>query len=327
MSHSKAVFLMILATVLWSIGGVVIRHLDSSLCFEITFWRSAFNALAIAVAVTVMRGIGFWRRLLHAPKIIWLSGVCWCIMFTAYIVAMTITTVANVLIVMALGPLITALLARYFLHYKMSLVTWASIVVAGLGIASMFLEEGNSTFTMMGSLVAFAVPFTTAVNFIILQRVGLKKEDQVKNPGKKPDLDMLQSVLIGAILSALVSLPPSLPLQASMHDIGLLSMLGVFQLALPWCLLVRLSRELSAPELSLLAQLEVVFGVTWAWLWAGENLSDNTLWGGFLVLATLTVNELARCYRTRKTNNHILVEYNELVEAKASFESTKKTLV
>lgn len=315
MSHSKAVLLMILATLLWSIAGVVIRHLDSSLCFEITFWRSASNALAIAIAVTIMRGIGFWRKLLHAPKIIWISGVCWCIMFTAFIVAMTITTVANVLIVMALGPLITALFARYFLHYKISIVTWVSIVVAGLGIASMFLQDGDNTFTMIGSMIAFAVPLSTAVNFIILQRVGLKTEDKVENSGNKPELDMLQSVLIGAILSALVSLPSSWPFQASMHDIGLLSMLGVFQLALPWCLLVWLSRELSAPELSLLAQLEVVFGVTWAWLWAGENLSANTLWGGFLVLGALTANELARVYRTRKNNNQIR-RYNGSSELK-----------
>ena len=299
MSHSKAVFLMVLTTLLWSMAGVVIRHLDSSLSFEVTFWRSGSNAIALAIIVTLMRGVDFWRSLIHAPKIIWLSGVCWCIMFTAFMVAITMTTVANVLIVMALGPLLTALFARYFLNYRMSVVTWISIVVAGIGIVSMFLQKGDTTFTLIGSLIAFAVPLATAINFIILQRMGLKVANKEEMNDAKPKLDMLHAVFIGAVISTVIVLPASWPFQATSHDICLLSILGVFQLALPWCLLVRISRELSAPEISLLALLEVIFGVTWAWLWAGEHLSANTLLGGVLVLGALIVNELARVYRKR----------------------------
>ena len=49
--------------------------------------------------------------------------------------------------------------------------------------------------------------------------------------------------------------------------------------------------HLPAPEIALLALLEVVFGVAWAWLWAGEPLSSNTLLGGALVLGALAANE------------------------------------
>lgn len=63
------------------------------------------------------------------------------------------------------------------------------------------------------------------------------------------------------------------------------------QLALPCLLVVRLSRHLPAPEVTLLALLEVVFGVAWAWLWAGERLSSNVLTGGALVLGALVANE------------------------------------
>ena len=118
--------------------------------------------------------------------------------------------------------------------------------------------------------------------------------------GAEPVQDMLQAVLLGAILSALVTLPVAWPFNASGHDLGLLALLGVFQLAVPCLLVVRLSRELPAPEISLLAQLEVVFGVTWAWLWAGEHLSANTLMGGSLVLGALIANELARIFRYHK---------------------------
>jgi drug/metabolite transporter (DMT)-like permease len=307
MSHTQAVLLMILVSLLWSVAGVVARHLDSTFSFEVNFWRSTFNALALVVALTLMRGPGLWRRLLKSPKVIWISGICWSIMFTAFMVAITLTTVANVLIVMALGPLVTALLARFFLHHRLPAVTWLAIMVAGLGIVWMFLHEDGGTFSMVGSLVSLAVPLAAAVNFTILQHVSLDKKDKVIVADDKPVLDMLQAVLIGAVLSALVTLPLSLPFQASPHDLGLLSLLGVFQLAIPCLLLVRLSRELSAPEISLLAQLEVIFGVAWAWLWAGEHLSANTLSGGILVLVALAANELVRISRERKARKKLTI--------------------
>jgi drug/metabolite transporter (DMT)-like permease len=68
-------------------------------------------------------------------------------------------------------------------------------------------------------------------------------------------------------------------------------MLGIVQLAIPCLIAVTVARSLSAPEVSLLALLEVVFGVAWAWLGAGESPSVHVLGGGLLVLAALAGNE------------------------------------
>ena len=103
---------------------------------------------------------------------------------------------------------------------------------------------------------------------------------------------MLPAVLIGALLSAAATLPLAWPLATSTHDLGLLALLGVVQLAIPCLLMVRLTRELPAPEISLLALLEVIFGVAWAWLGAGEAPDSSVLLGGGLVLAALVGNEL-----------------------------------
>jgi drug/metabolite transporter (DMT)-like permease len=98
-------------------------------------------------------------------------------------------------------------------------------------------------------------------------------------------------VLIGATLSALVTLPLAVPFQASAHDLGLLALLGVVQLAIPCLMVVTVARVLSAPEVALLALLEVLFGVLWAWLGAGEAPSGSVLSGGALVLGALAANE------------------------------------
>jgi drug/metabolite transporter (DMT)-like permease len=280
MPHRRAVALMVLVTLLWSIAGVVTRHLDAARSFEVTFWRSLFTALTLAVVLTVLRGPALWSGLLRANRWLWLSGLCWATMFTAFMLALTLTSVANVLVTMALGPLATAVFARLFLHHPLPARTWAAIIAACLGIAWMFGGEAGDGLAAVGTLVACAVPLAGAANWTVLQRAG-----------RDGASDMLPAVLVGAVVSALLTLPLAWPLQASAHDLGLLALLGSVQLALPCLLVVRLSRVLPAPEIALLALLEVLFGVAWAWLWAGEQPSSRMLSGGLLVLAALVANE------------------------------------
>lgn len=305
MPRSLAILLMIFVTLLWSIAGVVTRHLDSAASFEVTFWRSFFTGIPIGIALTILRGRGLWTTLHRQPKATWISGICWSVMFTAFMVAITITTVANVLIVMSLCPLITALFSRLFLAHRLPWTTWLAIAAAGIGIVWMFAGD-NASVSLLGTLVALAVPFAYAINFTTMQYVGNTVKPEVGVNGRP---DMLQAVLLGAIISVTVTLPFAFPFQATGHDLMLLSMLGVFQLALPCLLLVRLTRELTAPEISLLALLELVFGVTWAWLWAGEHLNANTLTGGFLVLSALVLNELARIVRSKRAVHQLKKEW------------------
>ena len=286
MNHRRAVFLMILVTLLWSIAGVVTRHLDSARSFEVTFWRSFFNGLALSVALTSMRGPSMWRQLPAWPRSVWASGFCWAVMFTAFMAALTLTSVANVLITMALGPLVSALFARTFLRQHLPARTWAAIVAAGIGIGWMFGTAAPDGTSLAGTLVALAVPLAAAVNWTLLQHMGAREASR--------RADMLPAVWIGAVLSAGITLPLALPLQTSAHDVGLLALLGTVQLALPCLLVVRLSRELPAPEIALLALLEVVFGVAWAWLGAGERPATATLLGGAIVLAALAGNEMKK---------------------------------
>ena len=282
MTHRRAVALMVLVTLLWSIAGVVTRHLDAARSFEVTFWRSLFCAVSLAIGLTVLRGRALWAGLLHADRALWASALCWAVMYTAFMVALTLTTVASVLVTMAIGPMVTALFSRLFLGQRLPLRTWLAIIVAGAGIAWMFGAEAGSGGSLLGSLVASAVPLAGAVNWILLQKNA--------NSGAQAP-DMLPAVLLGALISAAVTLPLAWPLQASAHDLGLLALLGGVQLALPCLLVVRLSRELPAPEIALLALLEVLFGVTWAWLGAGEQPSASVLFGGVLVLGALVANE------------------------------------
>lgn len=279
---------MLAATLMWSIAGVVSRWLEGAAAFEVTFWRSAFNALALVLLLLALRGPRpLWATLRTGGRALWLSGVCWSVMFTAFMVALTLTSVANVLVTMAVGPLFTALLSRAVLKHRLEPRTWLAIALAGAGIAWMHGAnvQGGDARQWLGTLVALAVPVAAAVNWTLLQHL------KTQAARGEESADMLPAVLLGALVSAALALPLAWPLQASAHDVGWLAMLGVVQLAIPCLMAVAAARVLSGPEISLLALLEVIFGVAWAWLGASEAPTAAVLGGGALVLLALAGNE------------------------------------
>jgi drug/metabolite transporter (DMT)-like permease len=273
---------MVVATLLWSMAGVVTRQLDSASGVEATFWRSFFNAVALVVLLVRLRGAAALKQtLVSRDPTLWLSGLCWAVMFTAFMVAITMTTVANVLVTMALAPLVTALFARLAIGQRLPARTWGAIVTAGIGIGWMYAHElaAMSPRHLAGTVIALAVPLAAALNWTAIQR------------SRSGSTDLLAAVLIGAALSALVTLVAALPLRASIHDLALLAVLGVFQLAVPCLIAVAAARVLAAPEVALLSLLEIVFGVLWTWLAAAESPSEHVLAGGALVLGALVANE------------------------------------
>jgi drug/metabolite transporter (DMT)-like permease len=282
---------MVGCTALWSMAGVVTRHLEEARSFEVTFWRSFFTVVSLLVILPVWQGRGVWSRLPWRNRYFWLSGVCWSVMFTAFMVALTLTAVANVLITMAVGPLLTALFTRVFLRHPLPLRTWVAIVLAGIGIGWMYgtqLSLGDPNF-LLGSLVALCVPIAGAVQWTLAQ----------KSQSDGHSLDLVPSVLLGAVFSTLLTLPLAMPFQASAHDVGLLAILGLFQLAIPCVLSVICVRVLKAPEASLLCLLEIVFGIALAWWGANEAPQTSVMMGGTLVLGALLVNQ----YLGWKQNN------------------------
>jgi drug/metabolite transporter (DMT)-like permease len=193
---------------------------------------------------------------------------------------LALTSVANVLITLAAAPLLTALVSRVVFGHRLPARTWVAIVLAGVGIAWMFARQLDGT-AWIGMLVALGAPLGGAFNWNLVRR-GQESGRHV---------DLVPAVLIGASLSALVTLPLAWPLQASVHDVSLLAGLGLGQLAIPCVLAVICARVLSPPEMSLLALLEVLFGIALAWWGAGEVPGAEVLQGGVLVLGALVINE------------------------------------
>ena len=275
---------MLAVTAMWSMAGVVTRQLEQARSFEVTFWRSLFTLLSLLVILPVWQGRQAFVRMPWRSPYFWLSGLCWSVMFTAFMVALTLTAVANVLITLALGPLMTALLARLTTGQPLPMRTWCAIGLAGVGIGWMFASQIHleSPGFWLGVLVAVCVPLAGAVQWTLVQR----------SRAQGLDLDLVPSVLLGAALSSLLTLPWALPFQASAVDLQWLALLGVFQLAIPCVLSVVCAQVLKAAEVSLLALLEVLFGIGLAWYGAHEVPSTPVFVGGTIVICALLMNEL-----------------------------------
>jgi drug/metabolite transporter (DMT)-like permease len=147
----------------------------------------------------------------------------------------------------------------------------------------MYGSQFGQGISLWGTLAALTVPLAGATNWTLTQHAHAH--------GKQ--VDLIPAVLIGGVVSSLVTLPLAWPLQASLHDVGLLFGLGLVQLAIPCSLAIVCARVLKAPEMALLGLLEVIFGILLTWVGAGEVPGSNVLVGGALVIGALVVNELA----------------------------------
>lgn len=275
-----ASLIMVGLCVLWSMSGVVARQMESAQGFEMAFWRSAFCCVTLVVWTTLytrqnpiqlVRDMGF-RGVV--------SGLLWSVMFTCFMIAVMLTTVANTLLAISLSPLVAAILARLVLGIRIPRVTWICIFLACVGIWWMF-RDGLSGDGLLGLFIALGIPVASATNLILLRT-------------SKQQISMAPAVMLGGFFSAALVLPFAFPGTATLTDVAWLAFLGMFQLALPCTILVWLTRFLPPQEIALLALLEVILGSVWAWLWGNEPIPLATLQGGVLIIGALAVNTLRR---------------------------------
>jgi len=280
--RSVALALMVAAPVLGSTAGVVTRHIERATPFEQVFWRSLFASVFVAMTLFFFMKRSPWRAVRAAGWPGLLSAALWGVMFTAFMLALSLTTTANTLVVMSISPLLTVLLARLVLSDPVPLRTWFAAAAAGAGIAWMFGAgfSAQDARHLSGMLVALAIPFASAINVVTLRAAAGR-------------LDLVPALVLGGAMACAISLPFALPFSATPRDLALLAFLGLFQLGLPCMLVVIASRSLLAPEIALLGLLEVLLGPLWAWLGAGEIPAHATLAGGVIVLLALISNELA----------------------------------
>lgn len=274
-ARQRGLLLVAAAAVLWSLGGLIVRYLGDVDVWTVVFWRSTFAGLFLAAfiawrdrgqAIAVVLAIG-WPGLLVA--------VCFAAASTAFVVAVSLTTVANVLIVLATAPLMAAGLARLVLGEPVRRATWLAMLAALAGVTLMVSDSAAR-----GSLRGDAIAFVTAFCFA-LASVTIRRHRAVR---------MTPAVGLGAAFAALATLPFAAPLAVAGADMGLLAVFGTVQYGLGLALFATGARLAPAAPVAMLTLLEPILGPLWVWLALGEHPGAVALAGGAVVLGALAVH-------------------------------------
>ncbi len=273
--YLQGLLMIALAALCWSTAGVIVRELSIG-GWETSFWRSLIMTVGLLPVMALYRP---GRPDGERPPLLAFaaSGILLAATFNFFILALAHASVANVLIVMASAPFLTAAIGRVFLGEPVRRYTWAAIAIAVTGIALTVIDS-LSAYGWLGSLLAFLTVLSFSVNTNILRRYRQSS--------------MLPGILLAGILSALAALPFAWPLQIVGSDVLPLVLLGVGQLGLGLALFTLGAQRVPGAQAALVALLEPVLGPIWVWLAFAERPGDLGLLGAALVIAAILLNGL-----------------------------------
>lgn len=257
---------------------MLVRNMDLRDSWEITFWRSLFMTLFILGVVAVQYRGGMFQRFRAVGLPGLAAGANWALMYICFILALGLTTVANVLVIASVTPFSAALLGRLILREHVPARTWVAMLAAFCGILLMFIEAVDRG-GLLGNVIALVIPFAFAVNVVILRRM-------------EAHIDMIPTLVVSGVISMAITLPLALPLEPTGKDLGLLAIMGVVQLGIGVLMMIVAAPALAAAEIGLLAVLETIFGTFLTWLVVGERPGSMALLGGAVVIVALVINEL-----------------------------------
>jgi len=261
-----------LAAVAWSTAGVLQRQLTLDTATQVC-GRAAFAGVALLAYVAVaQRG-----RVVEAFRSTGLAGVavalCVAIASASFISALNHTTVARVLFLLALAPVLAALLARVTLGEPITRRTVVAMALALAGVAVMLGAPGE------GSLVGDGLSLLAALAFALMIVITRWRHDV----SMAPATCLSQAILVAAFL------PFASPGEIGSQDVVWLAALGIGQIGLGFALLSVGARLIPAAQVGLITLLEVVLGPLWVWLALDERPSTLTLVGGAIVIIAIVI--------------------------------------
>jgi drug/metabolite transporter (DMT)-like permease len=263
------------AALAWSTAGVLQRGLSVNAATQVGL-RAAFASVAILAYVAVAeRG-----RVIDSFRAVGPAGIGFAVAIASasasFIVALNHTSVAHVLFIQAMAPVLAALLAWLFLGEQVGPRTAVALVVALAGVGVMIGGPGG------GSLLGDALSLLMALSFAISIVISRHRKD----------VSMAPATCLAQVLLVVVFLPFGTVGAVPGDDLVALAALGAGQIGLGLVLLTLGARLIPAAQVALITLLEVVLGPLWVWLAVGEKPTTATLVGGAIVVVAVVIQAL-----------------------------------
>jgi drug/metabolite transporter (DMT)-like permease len=247
--------------------------------WTVLFWRAVFGGLALGSYV-------IWQHRRQTVTAFWAMGragiavaLCAALATICFINALSQTTVADVLVINATAPLMTAALAWHWTSERESKATIIASVAAFFGVTVMVsaaLTEGH----ILGDLLAVIMTVLYSATMIIIRT--------------NREISMVPAACLSAFLCSLIVLPISVPSAARGMTILYLMLFGTIQFGLGALLVTIGTRMISATRSALIGSLETPLAPVWVWLAFGEVLSPSTIVGGLIVMMAVVGEVLTK---------------------------------
>ena len=270
-ANNKAFLQMVVCAVLWSISGIFFKLLTHCHPFVIAGVRSAF------AAVTIIAYMVFKRQRLVLNKSVFLTALFLSSVFFMFVSANSLTTAANAIVLQYTAPVFILIFSALFLKQRFIKADIIVVVLTLLGISLFFLDKLDGG-QLLGNLLAVGSGIALSGLFIT---VG----------GAANEAERMSGLLMGQLVTCAVGIPFLLftENQMDMTTIGMLAILGVLQLGVPYILMGLASLHCPPLACSLIGMIEPLLNPIWVALFDGEVPGPLALFGGAIVLCSIAV--------------------------------------
>ena len=255
---------------------------------NIETWGLLFYRGLIPFVVVLIGLLIFYKKnFIKALNKIGYPGIFYIISFSicniTFIISIQNTNVANTLIMVAMAPMISAILSAIFLKEATDKSTWLAIIITFVAVTYIFYDSlrlGN----ILGDIFGFITAFGLAIN-ANLARYAKK-------------IDLVPSAVIGKLCVAIFAYFFVDNFQLIQNDIFIVPLMCVMCVAIPFVLVTIAPRFITAAEVNLFFLLEVILGPIWVWWVIKEQPSLETIIGGLVIIITIAIHSILALKKT-----------------------------
>ena len=245
--------------------------------WNLIFYRGFIPFSVVFVGLLLIYKFKFIKELVSNG---W-HGVAYALIFTitniTFVISIENTNVANTLIMIALAPMLSAVLSFIFLKETPDKKTWLAIIITTLAVIYIFydaLDAGDILGNALGLLTALGL----AVGAVIIR--------------SKKKISLVPSAMVGKLLVALTAFYFADNLNLKDNDLIIVPLMCIMCVAIPFVLVTLAPRYITAAEVNLFFLLETILGPIWVWLVIKEQPSTETIVGGIVIIATIATHSV-----------------------------------
>ncbi len=281
-NQKKGTILAITGTLLITPDSLFIRlaNLES---WNLIFYRGFIPFIVVFIGLLIIYKTKLINELINNG---W-HGFAYACVFTitniVFVISIENTNVANTLIMIALAPMLSAIISFLFLKENPDPKTWVAIIITTLSVIYIFYDALDSG-DFLGNFLGLVCATGLAVGAVIIR--SAKK------------ISLVPSAMLGKLMVALIALFFANQLKLEGYDLTIIPLMCIMCVAIPFVLITLAPRYITAAEVNLFFLLETILGPIWVWMVIHERPSIETITGGIVIIVTIGIHSIFTLKKT-----------------------------